>query len=280
MPPLRVVEMWVTACAFTLLVGAACAGGRQLESVVKLHVNDGGSGDVPVVFLHSLAGHSGQFAAQLGHLRQTRRAVALDLRGHGRSAAPEDANYSIAAMARDVAATVDTLALERVVLVGHSMGGLVAAAYAAEHPQRVAGLLLLDPSGDARKVPPNLMARFFAELESDYTSTAEKYWEGILAGSRASVRDSVMAALRATPRPTVVGVFRALILFDPAEALLRYGGSTLSVITPLNTGPMTLHALVPALPTRTVTGTGHWLHMDKPDEINGIVDEFLKAVGR
>ncbi|HEX9704157.1 MAG TPA: hypothetical protein VGA20_02785 [Gemmatimonadales bacterium] len=47
-----------------------------------------------------------------------------------------------------------------------------------------------------------------------------------------------------------------------------------------NEGPSTLHALVPSLPLRRVTGTGHWLQMDKPDEINTMMDGFLQAVGR
>ena len=280
MPRVRVVAVRVRARAVVMLVGVACAGAPLPEGVVKLHVDDGGRGGVPVVFLHSLAGHSGQFAGQLEHLRGTRRAVALDLRGHGRSPAPADSDYSIPAMARDVAAAVDGLALERFVLVGHSMGGLVAVAYAGQHPERVAGLLLLDPSGNARKVAPGVMSGFLAALESDYAATIEGYWERILAGSRPAAHDSVLADLRATPRATVAGVFRGLLAFDPGDALRRYRGPMLSIITPLNEGATTLHALVPALPTRMVTGTGHWLQMDKPAQINAAIDEFLGTVVR
>ena len=57
-------------------------------------------------------------------------------------------------MAGDVAAVVDTLKLDRFVLVGHSMGGGVALTYAGAHPDRVAGLVLVDPIGDGKQIPP------------------------------------------------------------------------------------------------------------------------------
>src|SRR5262245_43073040 len=61
--------------------------------------DDGSPGELPVVFLHSLAGNGGQWALQLDHLRRHRRAVALDLRGHGDSDPAEDGDYSIKGLA-------------------------------------------------------------------------------------------------------------------------------------------------------------------------------------
>src|ERR1700724_319123 len=94
-----------------------------------LAIDDGGRGGLAGVFVHSLAGNSSHWAAQLQHLRPSRRAVALDLRGHGRSEPPKNGDYSIAGMAGDIEAVVDTLKLDRFVLVGHSLGGGVALTY-------------------------------------------------------------------------------------------------------------------------------------------------------
>src|SRR5690349_942008 len=118
-----------------------------------LHVNDGGRGaGLPVVFVHSFAGSAAHWQAQLAHLREhKRRALALDLRGHGASDAPEDRDYAIPHLAQDIAAVVDTLDLSRLVLVGHSMGGSAAAAYAGAHPTRLAGLVLIGTPGKAPK---------------------------------------------------------------------------------------------------------------------------------
>jgi pimeloyl-ACP methyl ester carboxylesterase len=55
----------------------------------SLHVDEGGTGGLPVVFVHSFSGSTVHWSEQLAHLRSERRAVALDLRGHGQSDPPE-----------------------------------------------------------------------------------------------------------------------------------------------------------------------------------------------
>lgn len=106
-----------------------------------------------MLFLHSDGGNAGHWAKQLAHLRPTQQAIALDLRGHGRSDTPRNGDYSIVGRADDVAAAVDALSLARLVVVGHSGGGAVGLQYAGAHPERVAGLLLVDPPTDGRQVP-------------------------------------------------------------------------------------------------------------------------------
>src|SRR5262249_36056474 len=93
----------------------------------RLHIADGGAGDdLPIVFIPSLAGTLRQWSAQLPHVRRTRRAVALELRGHGRSEPPRDRDYSIESMAADVDAVLTALQIPRVIVAAHSMGGGVA----------------------------------------------------------------------------------------------------------------------------------------------------------
>ena len=239
-----------------------------------LAVDDGGSGGLPVVFVHSLAGNSTHWSKQLEHLRRTRRAVALDLRGHGRSERPRNGDYTIAGMAGDVAAVVDTLGLDKFVLVGHSMGGGVALEYAGAHPDRVAGLVLVDPIGDGKQIPPAEAKAYLAGFESNYDSTSQGYWTSI-AGPDSAIRKRLLADLEATPREAVVQVLRDVMQFDPHPALARYQGPALSIVTPQNDMPMSLHRLGKGLPHRIVTGTGHWIQLDKPDEFNRLLDDFL-----
>lgn len=242
----------------------------------SLHIDDGGrGGGLPVVLLHSAAGNTTQWATQLQHLRPNRRVVALDLRGHGRSEPPRNGDYSFAAMAGDVAAVVDTLKLARFVLVGHSMGGGVALTYASAHPERAAGLVLLDPVGDGTQIPASEAKAFLTGFESDYDNVSRKYWTEI-AGPDSAVRSRLVADLQATPREAVVQVLRNVMQFDPRPALERYKGPMLSVVTPYNDQPFSLHRLGKGFPHRVVQGTGHWIQLDKPDEFNGILDEFLE----
>jgi pimeloyl-ACP methyl ester carboxylesterase len=107
-----------------------------------LAVEDGGSG-VPLVLLHGFPLSSGVFGSVRPVVERAGRVVTVDLRGFGRSDAPEVA-YGIPDLAGDVLRVADHLGLERFVLGGHSMGGYVALQVAAEHRDRLAGLVLVD----------------------------------------------------------------------------------------------------------------------------------------
>jgi pimeloyl-ACP methyl ester carboxylesterase len=243
----------------------------------SLAADDGGRGGLPVVFVHSTAGTSQHWAAQLAHLRKTRRAVALDLRGHGRSEPPANGDYAVVAMADDVAAVVDSLGMDRFALVGHSLGGGVAVAYAGNHPDRVDRLLLVDAIGDGTQLPGDEIEPFLAALESpDYQAAIEGYWSTI-SGPDAVVRERLLRDLRATPRAAMVAVMREVTRFDPKPALARYRGLALAVVTPSNDYPFSLHRLGGGMRHRVVEGTGHWLHLDRPEDFNRILDRFLES---
>jgi pimeloyl-ACP methyl ester carboxylesterase len=240
-----------------------------------LAVDDGGRGGLPVVLVHSLAGNTTHWGRQLEHLRPTRRAVALDLRGHGGSEPPRNNDYSIAGMAGDIAAVVDTLGLQKFVLVGHSMGGGVSLVYAGAHPERVAGLLLLDPIGDGKQIADAEAKPLLTGLDTNYDAAIREYWTSI-AGPNSAVRERLLADLRATPRETVVSAFRDILRFDPDPALARYRGPILSVVTAYNDQSFSLHRLGKGFPHRVVQGTGHWIQLDQPDDVNRMLDEFLE----
>lgn len=251
----------------------------MLNKLSDIFVDDGGNGSLPVVFLHSLPGNTQHWSSQLRHVRKTRRAIALDLRGHGQSPPPENGDYRIDAMAQDVQAVVDRLGFERFILVGHSMGGSVAGAYAGAYGERVAGLLLVDPSGDSTRIPVEEVQQYLGALESDaYSDVIGGYLSQILTGSTETTQAKVMRDLRDTPKATVIGVFKELFKYNPVPALECYEGPILSVITSITETPIGVHNLIPNLPRRKITGTGHWLHLDKPEEFNQILDEFLSSV--
>jgi pimeloyl-ACP methyl ester carboxylesterase len=249
------------------------------KKISNIFIDDGGAGSVPVVFIHSLAGNTQQWSIQLGHVRTTRRAIALDLRGHGQSLSPANGDYAIDSMAQDVQTVIEQLGIERFILVGHSMGGSVAVAYAGAYPQRVAGLLLVDPSGDSTQMPVEEVQQYLGALESEaYSNVVEGYWSQILTGSTEITEAKVMQDLRNTSKATVVGVFKELFKYNPVPVLEGYNGPKLSVITLLNETPFSLHKLVSDLPYEMIIGTGHWLQLDKPEEFNRIMDDFLASI--
>jgi pimeloyl-ACP methyl ester carboxylesterase len=229
-----------------------------------------------VVLLHSAAGDCSHYAVQLAHLRKERRALAFDLRGHGRSPLPS--TFGVEEAAADVLFSLDAMGVGRFVLVGHSWGGAVAVAVAGQAPSRVAGLLLLDPASDGRLMPPEVVAELQQSLRDDYQTVVRGYWASMLVGSRPEVRERLLADLERTPRAVVTGTLDSLLTFDPVTPLRRYSGPKRTVITPLNDRPDAYQHLVPDLPATKLEGTGHWLQLDAPEQVNALLDSFLEEV--
>ena len=117
----------------------------------------------PIFFIHGWAA-TGQFwRNQLTQLSPRFRTVAVDLRGHGDSSKELDVDYSIERMSEDVAELIDLLALRDYMLVGHSMGGAIAARCAARH-EGSAGLVFTGVSlrleGDLSILSLEILMRF------------------------------------------------------------------------------------------------------------------------
>jgi len=244
----------------------------------RLHVDDGGSGGaVPVLFVHGNGANLTQWRAQLDHLRATRRAVAFDLRGMGLSDPAANGDYSPVAMVDDVEAVAQALGLRRFVIVGHSFGGTVVAAYAAKHPERVAGLVLADASGNV-KVDKATAEKFLSALRANKDSVVRQWFAPILKPSSESVRTAVYTSVHNTPIDAFAGALQSAAAIDVGPLLDAYHGPRVAIVATDIESPMSLHVQFPQVPVKKMTGVGHWLMMDKPDEFNRLLDEFLATV--
>ncbi|WP_420364800.1 alpha/beta fold hydrolase [Curtobacterium sp. L3-7] len=127
-------------------------------------------------------------------------AVALDLPGHGRSAWRDDADYAASATAPTVLAAMDALDVPPGVLVGHSLGAILAARIAATAPERVTGLVLVDMSPDFAQRAVDRIARAL-ESETPFTSLDEVVDRAI----EARVGDDRQVLLREARHTTRLG---------------------------------------------------------------------------
>jgi len=111
-----------------------------------LHIaGDEGEGPV-VILIHGIASSSVTFSELVPRLTGRHRCISIDLLGFGESPAPLDARYTIEEHVEAVRATIKSLRLKApFVLVGHSMGSLISARYAARYPGKVSKLVLVSP---------------------------------------------------------------------------------------------------------------------------------------
>jgi pimeloyl-ACP methyl ester carboxylesterase len=122
----------------------------DVEGVRTRYWQEGGSG-TPVLLLHGLACSVLEWRHNLSALAAAHVVTAVDLPGHGLSGKPGQFDYDIPGLARFVLAFMDQLGLQRVHLVGNSLGGRLALECALLAPERLWSMTLLDPAGVARR---------------------------------------------------------------------------------------------------------------------------------
>jgi len=126
----------------------ACGRPRRLQTDgldLRLH-EWGAEGEPGVLLLHSLAAHGHWWDWVASQLRDRYHVIALDLRGHGGSewAPPGPGGYTFDDYVGDVAAVIDVLGWQRPIVMGHSLGGYLAALLASTHPDRVGAVVIAD----------------------------------------------------------------------------------------------------------------------------------------
>jgi esterase len=116
---------------------------------LRVHYLDWGNlGAPPILCVHGYTSSAQAFNALARRLRDRHHVVATDVRGHGESGWSPSGAYQYENQVGDLAALVDKLGLARFTLVGTSMGGIIAMAYAGAHPDRLARLLINDIGPD------------------------------------------------------------------------------------------------------------------------------------
>jgi pimeloyl-ACP methyl ester carboxylesterase len=122
------------------------------SSAGELHLLEWSTEGVPMLLLHGFGNEAHIWDDFAQVVAPHYRTLALDHRGHGQSDWDRDGRYEIDALVDDVEAVTAALGIERMVLVAHSLGGRVGTMFAGRHPDRVAGLVLVDigPEVDLR----------------------------------------------------------------------------------------------------------------------------------
>jgi lipase len=129
----------------------------RVPGEVELAIWHAGEGPDPILCLHGISAQHRAFNALARHLGPSRSLVGVDLRGRGDSDKPES-GYGLEAHARDAIRVLDHLALEQVIIAGHSMGGFVAIETALSYPDRVRAIVLLDGGWPRVEVSPEEMS--------------------------------------------------------------------------------------------------------------------------
>jgi pimeloyl-ACP methyl ester carboxylesterase len=240
----------------------------------KLRVSDGGQGGVPVVLVHGLGSELETWRPVLDRLRASRRVVAYDQRGHGQSD-PAD-QYSIAALAGDLDRVGQQLGLSRFWVAGHSFSGTVVSAYAAEHPEKLAGVIYVDAVGDLSRSAPE-MKQYYREQDAGLTPERLQAAYGEMLGpeARPATRTAVLASVACMDLRAFAALRRDMAEFDGLAAARKYPGPRFAVEADGEDNPFRASHL-PGTKRIGIAGVSHWLMLDDPQATARALEEVLR----
>jgi pyruvate dehydrogenase E2 component (dihydrolipoamide acetyltransferase) len=253
------------------------AGGRRLR-VLEL----GGGDAIPVVFVHGFGADLNAWMFNQPALAESRRAVALDLPGHGGSLKEVDAGDA-ETLAAAVADALAALGIDRAHLVGHSMGGAIAATVARHYPERVASLTLIATAGLGAEINGAFIDGFvrarrrreaqevLALLVHDPALVSRAMVEDVLRYKRL---DGVQTALETIARAWFPDGRQAVAIDLAALAMpvQLISGRDDHIIPAAHAA-----ALAGRLPVHILDAAGHLPHMEKAGEVNRLITRFIAA---
>ncbi|MGE8126722.1 alpha/beta fold hydrolase [Methylobacterium sp. NPDC080182] len=246
----------------------------------------------PLLLINGWTGDHGIFTPQIRHFSRTRRVVAVDLRGHGASDAPER-DYTVAGFAEDVAWQSRTLGLAKPIVIGHSFGGAVALELCGRHPDLAAGLVMIDsivlPSADAAggAAIEGLLAGVGGP---DYRSVVREMAWAIggaydhPARRKAIFETFILGPCQRTPQHVAYAALRDMVLAHdpvPAARACRVPMAYISADVPLVAEARDLdrlRELCPQLVTAQTLLAGHFNTIEVAEQVNAMIERFL-AVG-
>ena len=246
---------------------------------IKLAYEDRGAGRPAFVFVHGWTCNRSFFAPQAEYFARRHRVVSLDLRGHGESDKPEGP-YPIAVYADDIAHVIGQLGLGKVVAVGHSMGGITVLQLGAAHPDKTAGIVMVDPA--PLVFPPELKAGVEAIVSAIEAGNQEPRRQFIannlfMPSSDKRLVDEVLKVMMAAPSHVAAAAMKGILAFDgPAVAArCQVPALHLAATPPLNP-PHLMSQWLPTVVNGWTVGAGHFNMMEVPDQVNAMIEGFLR----
>lgn len=257
------------------------------DNQVEINYFHQGKGDTTILFLHGWCIDGSYWENQLEYFSKNYSVYAIDLPGFGRSKAKR-INWTIEEYASDVAAFIDTLNLQNVVLIGHSMAGEIMLQTALTRNPKITGIIGIDNFKfiDVAFTPElqKQITDFFPMLEKDFKNSAPLYAELMLFHPTTSqeVKQRVKSDFANSDPFIGYGTFMNQMKYAYADAQrLEQLGYKLYLINsdsfPTNTAGLKNHCRN-SFQVEIISATGHYPMIEKPVEFNMILEKVLAAM--
>lgn len=241
---------------------------RQLARKSSLHMPWGrmayslaGDGGLALVFLHGTGCDANDWEHVSRRLPSSLQRVSVDFRGHGASDVPAG-EFTIDDLAADVVALLDALQLKRAILVGHSLGGMVA--IAASRSKRIVGLALFEA---------------WTRLQAARSFALDRHYGTLAPLAIRRIREKSVRTTSAFRAPVWKAFWKSVERFDGRPCLRAAGMPVFEVYGEMGKTASTEASLLippnPAIEIFWVPGAGHYLPHEKPVEVAKICKRMI-----
>ena len=256
------------------------ASGLAFELLEPPHSTDARTpAERPVALIHGWCCDRSYLAPQAEHLAQSRTVVTLDLRGHGESAPSDEGAYAITDFADDVEEVLAASSVERAVAVGHSLGGVVAVELAARGS--VCGAVLLDPAPLVSARGRQILASWGDQVAGDHDGRARRsIVRGLFLPTDTARCEEIVEAMSCVPVEVAGPAMRLMATYDAAARLREVRVPILLVNSDGAQDIRPIRRLCPQLMTAQTAGSGHFITLEVPEQVNAMLDRFLTVLER
>jgi len=248
----------------------------EAEDGLEISFDVRGAGEVALVFVHCWACDRSFWSEQLDVLAKDYRVVSLDLGGHGASGRDRDAWY-LKDLAGDVEAVVEKLGLERVILVGHSMGAPISLAAAQGIGARMEGVVCVDSLHNAEvTITEQMVEAMAAAFENSFESTMNSFVRSAFPPTAdEELVASVQERGRATNPEVSVQLLRDFPNMELAPLLSGAGVPVRCINSGNNPTKVEINQRYADFDAVILDGVGHFLMLEDPEAFNRALSEVL-----
>ncbi len=258
---------------------------------IKVCYDDSGKGDTPIIFIHGFPFDKLMWQPQLDLFGKNHRVIAYDIRGFGKSTIGS-AQGSINLFADDLVNFMDALEIKKAIVCGLSMGGYVLLNAIIRYPQRFDAIILSDTqciadSFEAKEKRKKAISQIVAGKINDF---AMGFIANIFSDETKKTKGDVVEKIKSTILSTRVEAVTATLSVlaerqDLCSSISQIEVPTLiicgekDIVTPVEQAEF-LFATIPNSHLKIIENAGHMSNLEKPDEFNLHIVEFLSSIAK
>lgn len=241
-----------------------------------------GQGKPALVFVHGWCCDRSYWKFQVPHFAERHQVVTVDLAGHGESGLGRE-QWSMEAFGKDVAAVVEKLDLDQVILIGHSMGGPVVLAAAQQMPKCTIGVVGVDTYLNIeRQYTQQQIDEYLGRLRTDFVETTSKMVRGLFRpDANPDLVEWVVADMCSGPPHVGIGAVQGYLKFDRKEALKKMRVPIHCInsdMRPTDIEAGRRHAR--SFQAKLMSGVGHFVMMEDPETFNRLLAETVDELSQ